>query len=71
MERPIEEIWKDLCETRRYDVKRVRHLHKELVEGFGRKAGVPFQDRYPLFGCYLSIASLLVAIVTVFIISVF
>lgn len=71
MTRPIEEIWKDLWETRQYDVKRTRRLHKELIEGYGRKEGVPFGDRYPLFGCYLALALLAVAMVTAFIISVF
>ena len=71
MIRPEEEIWKDLYETEKYDVKRVRRLHKELVNGYGSKHGVPLGDRYPLFGCYLAFASLVVAIVTVFVISVF
>lgn len=68
--RPIEEIWKDLIDTEPYDVKRVRRLHKELVKGYGRKHGVAFRDRYPMFPYYFAIALLLVEIVMVLMIFV-
>lgn len=65
--RPIEEIWKDLSETKEGDVQRVRQLHKELVKGYGREQGISFMFRYPLFPYYFAgVASLVVLIVTVF-----
>ena len=68
--RPIEEIWKDLIDAAAYDTKRVRKLHKELVKGYGRKQGIPFSFRYPLFQYYLTAALLAVVIVMALIILV-
>ena len=68
--RPIEKIWKDLIDTEPYDVKRVRRLHKELAKGYGRKHGVAFRYRYPMFLYYFAIALLAVVIVMALIILV-